>query len=63
MNTDDLETASNNFLNILYGKYKGDGYLVIWTKPAKRSYFFSTDKFEEASDMACFIMVSACKKR
>ena len=49
MSAHDMRIKSENFLDIFYGKYSGDGCLVLWTKQDKKSYFFSMDNFNEAA--------------
>ena len=53
MNHEKRKTEVINFLNSLYGKQKGEGYLVLWTKHDHRSYFFGLNEIDEAADKAC----------
>jgi hypothetical protein len=46
------EKIVKDFLNILYRQSHNEGYLVLWTKQDKRSYFFTQKKFDEASKKA-----------
>ncbi|UCE07090.1 MAG: primase alpha helix C-terminal domain-containing protein, partial [bacterium] len=50
--TKDNEKIVKDFLTILFGEARGEGYLVLWTKQDKRSYFFSRHDFDDASKKA-----------
>ena len=50
--TIDAENSVKEFLNILYGENQGEGYLVLWTKQDKRSYFFPQGNIDDASKKA-----------
>jgi hypothetical protein len=41
-----------DFLQLLYGKRGTEGYLVLFTKDGKRSYFYALDDLDEAASKA-----------